>query len=185
MGVSGCSGRSDVTLFVHITLGPVYFQYTRSRLQESYKVVSLPSIQLTPNNLYPTVGHCSTSLLYFEIESEGWISLNLVAFLAGFGARGQCFELDEWENVVGVQMSEFSLLVYDRKLLCATFESPRVSGCPGISDASFVAHITISPVYFQYTRSRPQESYKVVSLPSIQLTPNYHIQLSDWTHSVK
>ena len=69
-------------------------------------------------------------------------------------------------------MFEFSTLEYDTKLLCAHFESTRAGGCPGISDASFVAHITISPVYFQYTRSRPQESYKVVSLPSIQLTPN-------------
>ena len=63
LGVSDFSGRSDATLFVHITLGPVYFQYTRSRLQESYKVVSLPSIQLTPNNLSPTGGHCSLDLL--------------------------------------------------------------------------------------------------------------------------
>ena len=68
-------------------------------------------------------------------------------------------------------MFEFSTLEYDTKLLRARFGSPRAGGCPGISDASFVAHITISAVYFQYTRSRPQESYKVVSLPSIQLTP--------------
>ena len=69
-------------------------------------------------------------------------------------------------------MFEFSILEYDTKLLCAQFGSPWAGGCSGIRDTSFVAHITINPVYFQYTRSRPQESYKVVSLPSIQLTPN-------------
>ena len=58
------------------------------------------------------------------------------------------------------------------KLLCEYFGRPRVAGRPGIVDAAFVVHITVGPVYFQYTSLRPHQSYKVVSLPSIQLTPN-------------
>ena len=58
------------------------------------------------------------------------------------------------------------------KRLRAEFGGPRASGCPGSYDATFVAHITASRVYFQYSSSRPPQSHKVVSLPGIQLTPN-------------
>ncbi len=56
------------------------------------------------------------------------------------------------------------------KLLCEHFGRPRVADRPGIVDVTFVVHITVGPVYFQYTSSRPHQSYKVVSLPYIQLT---------------
>ena len=84
----------------------------------------------------------------------------------------ECFGLDGREHVDESSVLQFLYLEQSIKLLRAHFGSPRAAGRPGIADASFVAHITVGPVYFQYTSSRPHQSYKVVSLPSIQLTPN-------------
>ena len=80
--------------------------------------------------------------------------------------------LDEQLHVLESAVLQFLPLDQNVKLLCAHFGSQRVAGRPGIADASFVAHITAGPIYFQYTSSRPHQSYTVVSLPGIQLTPN-------------
>ena len=95
-----------------------------------------------------------------------------VAFSASFEASGECFGLDEQLHVVESSVLQFLHLEQSIKLPREHFESPRAAGRSGVVDASFVAHITVGPVYFQYTSSRPHQSYKVVSLPSIQLTPN-------------
>ena len=98
--------------------------------------------------------------------------MDSVAFFAVLEANTECFELDEREHVLRSSMCEFSCLEYGAKSLCVDFGSMGVSGFSGRSDATLFVYITLSPVYFQYTRSRLQESYNVVSLPSIQLTPN-------------
>ena len=98
--------------------------------------------------------------------------MDSVAFFAVLEANTECFELDEREHVLRSSMCEFSCLEYGVKSLCADFESMGVSGFSGRSDATLFVHITLGPVYFQYTSSRPLQSYTVVSLPGIQLTPN-------------
>ena len=82
------------------------------------------------------------------------------------------FELDGREHVAESPMLKFLPLEHSVKLLREHFESPRVVSRFGVVDANFVAHITADPIYFQYTSSRPLQSYTVVSLPGIQLTPN-------------
>ena len=104
-------------------------------------------------------------------DAHGFHSI-LVAFSASFESGVSCFGLDEREHVVESPGLYFLDRVHSVKLLREHFESPRAIGHVGGADASFVVHITLDPVYFQYTSSRPHQSYKVVSLPSIQLTPN-------------
>ena len=132
----------------------VYFQYISSRPQESYKVVSLPSIQLTPKNQSPTGGRCSLDLLLCVRE---W-GLDFDGFCCIF-CDSWCEHRMFWARWEGTHSLIIDLAILSARMMLSYFVfilgSMGVNCCHERSVATIFAHITLNPEYFQYTRSRP------------------------------